>query len=124
MNNPQCGVQVSLLDVAYVPGVRINLCLLHAAMQKCPMTLDADGAHIVYRCLFFMRRDAGLDIKATLTLDATIAAADFPLGIMRMIDHNDLRFVLAHSHGDGLREKARQTSIKAFWEFVACDGCA
>ena len=47
MHSQQGDVQVKLLNVAYVPGVRFNLFSLHAVMPKCPVTLDADGAHML-----------------------------------------------------------------------------
>ena len=43
MHSQQGDVQIKLLNVAYVPGVQFNLFSLHAVMQKCHFTLDAEG---------------------------------------------------------------------------------
>ena len=59
MHSKHGDVQVKLLNVAYVPGVQFNLFSLHAVMQKCPVTLDAEGVHMLDGDLSFMRRDAG-----------------------------------------------------------------
>lgn len=46
------GVHAKLLDVAYVPGPRFNMCPLYAVMPKCSVILDIDGAHMLGRsCL-------------------------------------------------------------------------
>ena len=59
MHSKHGDVQVKLLDVAYVPGVRFDLFSLHAVMPKCPVTLDAEGVHMLDGVLSFLRRDAG-----------------------------------------------------------------
>ena len=67
MHSQQGNVQVKLLNVAYVPGVRFNLFSLHAVTPKCPVTLDADGAHMLDGDLPFMRRDAGSYVAVSYT---------------------------------------------------------
>ena len=124
MHSQQGDVEVKLLDVAYVPGIRFNLFSLHAVMPKCPVTLNANGAHLLGGGLSFMRRDAGSYIQATRTVETPIAAAVLAPGKMRRIDINDLHVSLAHSHADTLRETARQMGIKVFGELVSCAGCS
>ena len=114
MHSPQCEVQVRLLDVAYVPGVRFNLFSLHAVMLKCPVTLDCQGAHLLDGQLSFMRRDAGSYVDATLVVKTPIVAAFLAPGKMRRIDIYNLHVSLAHSHTDTVCETARQMSIKVF----------
>ena len=59
MHSQQGNVQVKLLNVAYVPGVRFNLFSLHAVTPKCSVLLDAEGVHMLDGVLSFLRRDAG-----------------------------------------------------------------
>ena len=75
MHSQQGNVQVKLLNVAYVPGVRFNLFSLHAVTPKCPVTLDADGAHMLDGDLSFMRGDAGSYVEVTRIAETPIAAA-------------------------------------------------
>ena len=112
MHSQQGDVQVKLLNVAYVPGVRFILFALHAVMPKCLVTLDADGAHMLDGDLSFMRRDAGSYVEVTRIAETPIAAAVLAPGKMREIDINDLHVSLAHSHADTLRETARQMGIR------------
>ena len=65
MHSKHVDVQIKLLNVAYVPGVHFNLFSLHAVMQKCHVTLDAEGVHMLDGELSFMRRDAGSYVEAT-----------------------------------------------------------
>lgn len=60
----QRDVDVMLLDVAFVPGVRFNLFSLHAVVPKCPVTLDAKGAHMLNRRLSFTLSDAGSYVES------------------------------------------------------------
>ena len=60
------------MNVAYVPGVRFNLFSLHAVTPKCPVTINADGAHMLDGDLSFMRRDAGSYVKATQIVEIRI----------------------------------------------------
>ena len=53
MHCKQGDVQVKLLDVAYVPGVQLNLFSLRAVMPKCFVSLDAEGVHIF--CWYIIR---------------------------------------------------------------------
>ena len=47
MHSKHCDVQVKLLNVAYVPGVQLNLFSLHAAMPKCSVSLDVERVHML-----------------------------------------------------------------------------
>ena len=53
------------LDVAYVPGVKLNLFSLQAVIFKCSVTLNANGAHMLGGSLSLVRRDTGSYLEAT-----------------------------------------------------------
>ena len=52
-------VDVKLSDVAYVPGVKLNLFPPHAVMHKCNVTLDANGVHTLGASLPCVLMDLG-----------------------------------------------------------------
>lgn len=59
---------VTLLDVAYVPGLRSNLFSLHAVQEKTTVVLDSSGVHVHLLDggrLFFPRRESGSYMRAT-----------------------------------------------------------
>ena len=47
---------VRLTNVAYVPGVQLNLFSLHAVMSKCRATMDTKGVHMLGGSVSFVRR--------------------------------------------------------------------
>ena len=102
MHCKQGDVQVKLLDLAYVPGVQLNLFSLNAIMPKCSVSLDAEGVNVLDGVLSFLRRDAGFFVEATRVVEISIATATLAPGKMRRIDINDLHVSLAHSHTDAL----------------------
>ena len=86
MHTKHGDVQVKLLDVAYVPGVRFNLFSLHAVIQKYHVSLDAEGVHMMDGVLSFLRRDAGSYVEATRVVETPIVAAELAPGKMRRTD--------------------------------------
>ena len=79
-----------MLDVAYVPGVHMNLFLFQAVTFKYPATPDAQGAHMLDGQLPFMRRDAGSYVDVTRIVGTPISALALAPGKMRRVDINDV----------------------------------
>ena len=78
MHSKHGDVQVKLLNVAYVPGVRFNLFSLHAVMPKCSVSLDAEGVHMLDGVLSFLRRDAGSYVEAARVVDCLLYTSPSP----------------------------------------------
>ena len=104
--------------------MKFNLFSLHAVMLKCTVTLDALGAHMLGESLYFVSRDTGHYVEATKVVEDPIAATVLVPGKMQLIDVNDLQVSLARSHGETLRETARQTGIKVVGGLVPCTRCS
>ena len=93
-------------------------------MLKCTVTLDALGAHMLGESLYFVSRDTGHYVEATKVVEDPIAATVLVPGKMQLIDVNDLQVSLARSHGETLRETARQLGMKVVGDLVPCAGCS
>ena len=60
---------VRLTNVAYVPGVQLNLFSLHAVMSKCRVTMDTKGVNMLGGSVSFVRRETGSCCSATRITD-------------------------------------------------------
>ena len=87
-------VQLRLLNVAYVPVLKLNFFSMHAVMQMHELSLNAMGVHPLDDDLSFMSRDAGPYVKASRDADVTISAAVISPGKMNRIDINELQVFL------------------------------
>ena len=59
------GQRITLIDVAYVPGLVFNLYSLHAVQRTHPIVWDAFGTHIVGTNRTFLRSSSGSYLRAT-----------------------------------------------------------
>ncbi|CAM9332308.1 unnamed protein product [Ascophyllum nodosum] len=57
--------RITLIDVAYVPGLGFNLYSLHAVQRTHLIVSDASGTHIIGANLTFTRSSSGSYLRAT-----------------------------------------------------------
>ena len=57
--------RITLIDAAYVPGVGLNLYLLHAVQRTHLVVSETSGTHIVRANLTFPRSSSGSYLRAT-----------------------------------------------------------
>ena len=57
--------RITLIDVAYVPGLGFNLCSLHAVQRTQLIVSDASVTHIIRANLTFPRSSSGSYLRAT-----------------------------------------------------------
>ena len=66
--------RITLIDVAYVPGLGFNLYSLHAVQRKHLIVSDASGTHIIGENLTFLRSRSGSCLRATRLPAGTVGA--------------------------------------------------
>ena len=66
--------RITLIDVAYVPGLRFNLYSLHAVQIPHLIVSDASGTHIIGENLTFLRSSSGSYLRATRLTAGTVGA--------------------------------------------------
>ena len=66
--------RITLIDVAYVPGLGFNLYSLHAVQRTHLIVSDASGTHILGANLMFPRSSNGLYLRATRLPAGTVGA--------------------------------------------------
>ena len=66
--------RITLIDVAYVPGLGFNLYSLHAVQRTHLIVSDASGAHIIGANLTFPSSSSGSHLRATRLPAGTVGA--------------------------------------------------
>ena len=66
--------RITLIDVAYVPGLGFNLYSLHAVQRIHLIVSDASGTHIIGENLTFHRSSSGSYLRATRLPAGTVGA--------------------------------------------------
>ena len=66
--------RITLIDVAYVPGLGFNLYSLHAVQRTHLIVSDASGTHIIGANLTFPRSSSGSYLRATRLPAGTVGA--------------------------------------------------
>ena len=66
--------RITLIDVAYVPGLGFNLYSLHAVQRTHLIVSDASGTHIIGANLTFSRSSSGSYLRATRLPTGTVGA--------------------------------------------------
>ena len=66
--------RITLIDVAYVPGLGFNMYSLHAVQRTHLIVSDASGTHIVGANLTFLRSSIGSYLRATWLPTGTVGA--------------------------------------------------
>ena len=66
--------RITLIDVAYVPGLGFNLYSLHAVQRTHLIVSDASGTHIMGENLTFPRSSSGSYLRATRFPAGTVGA--------------------------------------------------
>ena len=121
-------VNVTLRDVAFVPGVPFDLCSFNVIEEDQFITLDNAGTHMLDGRMLFRKEKFGNYVEATRVArherPSALAAAVLSPGSQRWIDVNDLHCSLGHVYDAVLRETARQLGIKVTGRLGCCDGCA
>ena len=120
-------VNVTLRDVAFVPGVPFDLCSFNAIQEEHVITLGHAGAHVLDGRVLFRKEKFGNYVEATRIArhgrpDA-LAAAVLKPGNHGWIDVNDFPCSLGHAHDYVVLETARQLGIKATGRLGYYDGC-
>ena len=70
----QTDQRMTLIDVAYIPGLGFNLYSLHAAHKTYPSVSDASGTHIIGANLTVPRSSSGSYLRATSLSAGTVGA--------------------------------------------------
>ena len=118
-------IDVKLLGVAYVPGLRSNLFSLHAVKPNCSVTLGADGAYMLGGSMTFVRRATWSYVEATVgSLMIRSLPSYWSRKKLSAWISNDLHVSLAVSRAETLRETARQLGMKVVGDLVPCAGCS
>ena len=66
--------RITLVDVAYVPGLGFNLYLLHAVQRTYLIVSDASGTHMIGANLTFPRSSNGSYLRTTRLPAGTVGA--------------------------------------------------
>ena len=66
--------RITLIDVAYVPDLGLNLYSLHAVQATYLIVSDASGTHIIGPNLTFPRSSSGSHLRATRLPAGTVGA--------------------------------------------------
>ena len=120
-------VQVTLENVAGVPGLAFDLVYFNCIQKKHDILMNRDGTWILNGRVHFVKLNVGNHIQATRVeqgggLPATLAAMMRP-GQQRSINSDDLHISLDHTNDANARDTATQMRTKVTGTRGYYDGC-
>ena len=116
-------VDTILHDVAYIPGIGMNLFSVHTAMKEEPVMGNRRGMHVMGGRLFFPWYESSCALTPVLPVVAAVIAPGAEPPLTR-IDVHDFHVSHAHGHALSLVETARQLGITLTGELFPCSGCS
>ena len=75
ISHGKTGERITLIGVAYVPGLRFNLHSLHAVQRTYLIVSDTSGTHIIGANMTFLRSSSGSYLRTTRLPAGTIGAS-------------------------------------------------
>ena len=121
-------VQVTLENVAVVPGLAFDLMSFNCIQEKHDILMIRDGTWILDDRVHFVKLPAGNYIQATRVEHGAgpppaMMAAIMRPGQQRSINSDDLHISLGHTNDANARETAKQMGMKVTGTRGYCDDC-
>ena len=99
-------VDTILHDVAYIPGIGMNLFSVHTTMREEPVMGESRGMHVMGGRLFFPWYESSCALTPVLPVVAAVIAPGAKPS-RPIVDINDFHVSYAHGHALSLVETAR-----------------